>query len=320
MAPYSGRRPSPEAELPVLAPVDQRVRLAAQVPAGDPPEDSLVVFERVFPGGLGRAPPSDRFTTNSIMKSDSRLFPVLLITAALPLGSCSSHQAHLSDHVDWTYSGAKGPEHWGELGAGFTACCHGVTQSPIDLRVDREGSHELELHYSASHELLVNNGHTIQMSYDGGAQLLFDGTAYNLLQFHFHTPSEHHVEGAEFAMEAHLVHLSAENEYLVVSILFEQGDPNPFLDTIVADAPSELGAVEKNKTLDVSQLLPRELGFYLYAGSFTTPPCTDGVTWLVLDRPAHASVDQIQVLADLEGQNNRPMQTRGERVVEHFSN
>ena len=251
------------------------------------------------------------------MTFSSRRLPILFLPSVLVLGGCASNS---SSHADWTYSGANGPEHWGKLGNEFTACCHGVTQSPIDLRIDREGSHDLELRYSDSHELLVNNGHTIQMDYDGESQLLFDGTAYNLLQFHFHTPSEHHVNGVEFPMEAHLVHLNAKGDYLVISVLFDEGDPNAFLDSIVADAPTEPGRVESAKTLNVSHLLPDGRGFYLYAGSFTTPPCTDGVTWLVLDQPAQASAEQIEILASLEGQNNRPTQSKGDRMVEHFGN
>lgn len=214
----------------------------------------------------------------------------------------------------------------GEATAGHSesAAAHGGirrAQSPIDLPQEGSldsGGHQVALHYHETIEHIIHREHTVEVEVDPGSSLDFDGRSYMLEQFHFHTPSEHLVAGKRFPAELHLVHHSAEGEVLVVGVLIAMGDESPFLERILRDAPADLGRVDRAELLDVSEILPDESHFHSYRGSFTTPPFTEDVEWLVLKTRTEASAEQLVRLLVLEGGNARDVQDRRGRLVEDF--
>lgn len=194
----------------------------------------------------------------------------------------------------------------------------GRAQSPIDIPwpvPEDDAAHEIRLRYDETAEHLIHREHTIEVEYDAGSSLEFDGRVYSLEQFHFHTPSEHLLAGRRLPAELHLVHHDANGRALVVGVLFETGRTSSFLERILADAPTTISRVDRDRPLNVAELFPQESHFYSYRGSFTTPPFTEGVQWLILkDRP-EASAEQIVRLLVLEGGNSREVQPRHGRPV-----
>lgn len=240
----------------------------------------------------------------------------LLFPAAGFSGS-ASHGGHAAPH--WTYSGATGAEHWGELDPQWAACKTGTLQSPIDLpaKVDHATS-DLEFHYKASPGKVVNNGHTIVFTPSDGGYLSVAGKQYNLLQFHFHAPSEHTDKGASYPMEGHLVSKAADGEYAVLGIFFSKGAANPVVEAVWSAAPAKEGVEGATAgPVDPSGMLPAKRTYFRYKGSLTTPPCSEGLVWSVLDTPATASEAQVKKLVDLFGNNARPVQKIGERKPVH---
>lgn len=196
-------------------------------------------------------------------------------------------------------------------------------QSPIDIPEDAASHlarHRVAMHYHETAEHIIHRPHTVEIEVGGadGNGIEFDGKTYLLDQFHFHTPSEHLVASRRFPIELHLVHHSEDGEVLVVGVLFEEGRTSAFLEQILRDAPITVGRVDRDVPLDVSDLFPDDSHFYSYRGSFTTPPYTEGVEWLVLRSHPEASDEQIVRLLLLEGGNAREVQGRHGRVVEGF--
>ncbi|MFN2378438.1 MAG: carbonic anhydrase [Candidatus Binatia bacterium] len=195
-------------------------------------------------------------------------------------------------------------------------------QSPINIVtsrvVDRE--HRIEFHYRTSREQVSNLGHTLQVKYDPGSTLEYDGVVHELVQFHFHTPSEHLLDGVTYPMEVHLVHRERgqPGRFVVIGVLFKEGKANPLVDTLVGDAPRAVGAViYGDRPVDVGTILTPGMGYYHYSGSLTTPPYTETVRWMVLDRVLEASAEQIEALNRIEGDNARHIQDPHSRPVEH---
>ncbi len=218
----------------------------------------------------------------------------------------------------WGYEGAEGPEHWGSLDPGFAACSDGREQSPIDLTGAEPGAlSEIAFDYAPSPISILNNGHTIQVDYQPGSAIVLDGTRYGLVQFHFHHRSEHTVDGADFPLEMHLVHASADGALAVVGVFLEEGEANEALAPVWRGLPAEPGpAAIIEGSLDANALLPERRTTWRYAGSLTTPPCTEGVSWLVMTDPVTASSEQIEAFRTLFPVNNRPVQPlNGRRLV-----
>ncbi|MFQ5464552.1 MAG: carbonic anhydrase [Thermodesulfobacteriota bacterium] len=217
----------------------------------------------------------------------------------------------------WGYEGEHGPAHWGDMSDKFKACKEGHKQSPIDIvdagKADLE---DIEFHYGASKIDIINNGHTVQVNYDKGSYIKVNGKRYDLLQFHFHTPSEHTVGGAHYKGEMHLVHKSSDGKLAVVGVLIVEGQENPAYSTVWAGLPKKAGKAHTIKgTVDAARLLPGDRDFYTYSGSLTTPPCSEGVTWLVLTEPVKMSEDQIEDINKILHSNNRPTQPLHGRTV-----
>lgn len=231
---------------------------------------------------------------------------------ALVLGTGAHAQPH------WGYEGEYGPEHWGSLDPGFAVCNNGREQSPIDLTgAASEALSEIGFDYAPSPISIVNNGHSIQVDYQAGSGIVLDGTRYGLVQFHFHHRSEHTVDGADFPLELHLVHADAEGALAVVGVFLEEGGANEALAPVFSQMPKEAGpAAVVEGTVDAAALLPERRTTWRYPGSLTTPPCSEGVSWLVMTEPVTASREQIEAFRALFPVNNRPVQPlNGRRLV-----
>jgi len=238
--------------------------------------------------------------------------PALRPAAATP----PAHDAH--GDVHWAYVSEGGPQEWGKLDSKFVMCSIGRNQSPIDLAAAVRAELEpLRFDYAAGATDIQNNGHTVQVDYGPGSTLVVDGKAFALTQFHFHAPSENTIDGKRFAMEAHLVHADKDGNLAVVAVMFEDGPANAALARLWALLPTKAG--EKRALpagVDAAALLPAQRSYYRFDGSLTTPPCSEGVRWLVLKSPVSASQAQVaQFAAALPGPNNRPVQPLNARVV-----
>ncbi|MGH8851411.1 MAG: carbonic anhydrase [Casimicrobiaceae bacterium] len=221
----------------------------------------------------------------------------------------------------WSYSGATGPAKWGKLGKDFALCAQGKTQSPIDIpdAGARKGDlSPLLFNYQASPLRITDNGHTIEVDYAPGSSISVNGKHYELVQFHFHKPSEEKVSGKGHEMEVQLVHRGKDGKLAVVAVFLDEGKENPLIKTLwshqpqAKDKPTVVDAVKIN-ALD---LLPRDKGYYTFAGSLTTPPCSEKVTWFVLKTPVQLSADQIAHFGKTYPTNARPVQELNARDIQ----
>ena len=237
----------------------------------------------------------------------------LLALCALLLAPLAQAGAH------WGYSGHAGPQHWGELDPAYALCGTGHGQSPVDIHdaIDTDLP-AIEFHYRVGGRDEINNGHTIQIDYEPGSSIRYAGRDYALKQFHFHAPSEHHIHGHAFPLEAHLVHADAAGHLLVIAVMFEVGRHNHALATAWQDMPERAHTHHLLLTRAFAGgLLPARHDYYRLSGSLTTPPCTEGVTWLVMQEPVTADREQIEHFARVMGQpNNRPVQPLNGRSVQ----
>ncbi|HEX6812294.1 MAG TPA: carbonic anhydrase family protein [Planctomycetota bacterium] len=225
--------------------------------------------------------------------------------------------AHKDGHPHWSYEGATGPAHWGSLAPEYALCSAGRQQSPVDIAqpasVDLPN---LELHYAPTKVAIVNNGHTIQVDYAPGSWMQVDGTRYELLQFHFHAPSEHTVAGRHAAAEMHFVHKSATGSLAVVGVMLEEGEANSRFDAVWSHLPATPGPAQQfDVQIDADDLLPQDQRTYRYLGSLTTPPGSEGVSWFLMQEPVRLSKAQIAAFTRIYRGNNRPTQPLHGRTV-----
>lgn len=221
----------------------------------------------------------------------------------------------------WSYSGEQGPEHWAELSAEYEACGKGRNQSPVDLRGALDTDLEpVEFHYESGMKDIVNNGHTVQINMSPGSFIKLDGEQYTLKQFHFHAPSENRIEGRSFPLEGHFVHVNRDGDLAVVAVMFtEDGDGGP-LRSLWQQLPARSGDQKDLSSLklpDASSILPADRSYYRFNGSLTTPPCSEGVLWLVMKEPVAVSAEQAAAFRQAIGghANNRPVQPLNARAI-----
>lgn len=232
------------------------------------------------------------------------------------------HPAH------WAYEGALGPTHWGEEDPAAASCQLGDEQSPIDIHPSRllqlDWLTPIQLKYKPDKDVeLVNNGHTFQVNYDQGSRMTFLGKEYELVQFHWHTPSEHTVNGQPAAMEVHLVHATPDSfkRLAVLGILITEGAENPTMAKVwgqIPEMPKEdepVKVVKSKIELNAADLIPRNTLYYNYDGSLTTPPCTQGVQWILLKDSITASRAQIEKFRGMFKENARPVQPIKDRFI-----
>ncbi|HFS85138.1 MAG TPA: carbonate dehydratase, partial [Epsilonproteobacteria bacterium] len=199
--------------------------------------------------------------------------------------------ATMASGAHWGYTGHEGPDAWGSLSPKYKTCSEGQNQSPINVVSSMDADLEaLTLDYQAPSTELLNNGHTVQLNFAPGSTLTIDGVAFELKQFHFHTPSENNIEGKSYPLEAHFVHLDKEGNIAVLALMFEEGEENADLAKIWSKMPKSGGDKHALALTDIAKtLLPSNLDYYRFNGSLTTPPCTEGVRWLVLKTPVTIS-------------------------------
>lgn len=227
--------------------------------------------------------------------------------------------AHGGD-AHWAYEGEMGPQSWGKLKPEFNLCAIGKRQSPINIE---EGAtlvgpaEPVQFNYVPSNASVVNNGHTIQVDVQGENTITVRGSSFKLLQFHFHTPSEEQINFKRSAMVAHLVHKNDEGQLAVVAVLLEPGLPNPLIEKVWTYMPLDAGDRVRmpRELLNMNELLPADQRYYQFMGSLTTPPCSEGVLWLVLKKPMQISKGQYKLFTQLYPNNARPVQPVNGRAV-----
>ena len=219
----------------------------------------------------------------------------------------------------WSYAGKDGPNTWGKLDSTYSECSTGHAQSPINITAAKKADlPSLEFDYNASPLNIIDNGHSIQVNYAEGSTLKVADKSYTLKQFHFHHPSEEHINGRGYDMVAHLVHADASGHLAVVAVLIQKGAAtNAFIDTVWTNIPNEKEkAVDvPGVSLNVKDLLPADHGYYTFTGSLTTPPCSEGVTWIVLKTSVEISAAQLAEFAKLYPKDARPIQPVNHREI-----
>lgn len=230
------------------------------------------------------------------------------------------HASEKDVHAEWSYQGEKGPRHWGDLSEEYTLAKTGKLQSPIDFipgMIRKEPLPVLDFKYGLSHLNLVYDGHSIKEIEDYGSSLMLDEREYELKQIHFHSPSEHTVNGKHYPMEMHLVHSSRDGKKAcVVAVFIEEGKFNSDYALLWTYLPSAVSRHSENGVaIDAARFLPSSHVYYQYTGSLTTPPCQEGVHWCVLERPVELSKGQIETFRKVIHGNNRPVQPRNGREI-----
>ncbi len=238
---------------------------------------------------------------------------LLIIASSLPILAQDGKHGH-----EWTYEGADGPAHWGDLTPEYATCKVGKHQSPIDIVNPKQAALPvIRFDYKNVPLKIVNNGHTIQVNYASGSFITVGERRYQLVQFHFHRPSEERINGKSFEMVIHLVHADGDGKLAVIAVLLQKGKANSALQEIWARMPKTEGKEQEISGVQINALtlLPQDTTYYTYAGSLTTPPCSEGVTWFILKTPADIAPEQVDIFAKLYPDNARPVQPIGSRLV-----
>ena len=220
--------------------------------------------------------------------------------------------------VHWAYAGEWGVDRWAAIRPEFAACAEGKQQSPIDIRDGaRLELDPIEFSYAPGTLRVIDNGHTVQVNIDAGRYIVVLGKRYDLKQFHFHNPAEERIDGRTYDMVAHLVHKDGDGRIAVVAILFEAGADNAFIRKLWPYLPLEQGRETylPEVRLELDKMLPESRTYYTYMGSLTTPPCTEGVLWIVMKNPVPVSGEQIAVFSRLYPMNARPIQEANGRFI-----
>jgi len=244
---------------------------------------------------------------------------ILSATVAISLmTSVSMANEHSEEGHHWGYTGHNSPESWASLSPKNKMCGLGKNQSPINIitTLHTDGD-KLKISYNGSSDSIIDNGHTIEVKMGDNNTFRLHGMIFSLKQFHFHSPSENRINGKSFPLEAHFVHTDKDGNLAVVAVMFEYGKENKTLAKIWNTMPAKEGEENKLNLKEVaSELLPKSMEHYYFNGSLTTPPCTEGVRWIVLRNPVTVSKEQVEkFLKVMKHTNNRPVQPLNARVV-----
>ncbi|CAL0310605.1 unnamed protein product [Lupinus luteus] len=207
------------------------------------------------------------------------------------------------DKFTYSEGSGKGPKNWGNINPNWRVCGNGKSQSPIDI-VDQRVQvfpqlGRLQRDYKPAPAVLGNMGYSINLKWNGDAgKININGTDYNLIQLHWHAPSEHTFNGSKFDLELHAVHQNSKEETAVIGVWYKIGLPDSLLSKLLNHIKSV-----KEHDIDVGIINPKETNFgtrnyYRYIGSFTTPPCTEGVTWTIMKKVRTISVEQLKALKE----------------------
>nr|WP_295772538.1 carbonic anhydrase family protein [Rhodoferax sp.] len=342
---------APAASMPVKAASQEVRELPHKVPAGDslPTNSNSPLAEKIRAAMAGTVVASKKMTVTVEDKStaeaqasrsaspaaktlSSQRFKQTRVAAvaghatgeapAAPAMGTSAPEAAAAhgSEVHWAYEGDTGPQAWGKLKPDFNTCATGKRQSPINIEdgATLQGPAEpVQFAYAPSNGTVVNNGHTIQVDVQGENTITVRGSTYRLLQFHFHTPSEEQINFKRFPMVAHLVHKNNEGQLAVVAVLLDEGVASTFIDKVWTYMPLDSGDRVRMPAglLNLAELLPTDQRYYQFMGSLTTPPCSEGVLWMVLKKPVTLSRGQFKLFTQLYPNNARPVQALNGRAV-----
>lgn len=217
---------------------------------------------------------------------------------------------------NWDYE-VNGPKKWGTLDPNWKLCATGQSQSPINI-ISTETTkvkNTLFFDYKNNSQNIQNNGHTLQVNFKDSGFASIENKNFQLVQFHFHTPSETHINDKTYPLEIHFVHQNEKKELLVISVLMEEGDFHPEFEKIVRVMPNNVDSVVEFKNFEASALLPKSKAYYEFMGSLTTPPCSENVTWVVFKQPIQASKEQIQKVHNIIHDDARNIQPTNHRLI-----
>lgn len=277
----------------------------------------------IVSSGKGATAVAGEGTPQPAAPATIRITPKPVRVAPKPKTPAPAPAPHADAHADavhWEYEGENGPANWGKLKPEFNICAIGKRQSPINIDEGNtlQGPAEpISFSYTGSNGTVINNGHTIQVDVQGDNYITVRGVRYQLLQFHFHTPSEEQVNGTRYPMVAHLVHKNDEGQLAVVGIMLDAGVANILIDKVWTYMPLDAGDRVRmpRGMLNLNELLPSDQRYYQFIGSLTTPPCTEGVLWMVMKQPVQISRNQLRLFRQLYPFNARPVQPVNGRPV-----
>lgn len=282
------------------------VRVTARLEAPAAPADHAPA-----PSAAPRKPSAAVLAAVEAHRADKAATLAAAAPARHGAGAGAAHGAH------WAYGGETGPAAWGGLKPEFATCANGQRQSPIDIRggiaVELE---PVQFDYRASGFGVIDNGHTVQVNIAPGNSIQVGLRRYELVQFHFHRPSEERIDGRQYDMSLHLVHRDPEGRLAVVGLLLERGAAQPVVQSVWNNLPLERGEEQPAASvIDLNHLLPADRGYYTYMGSLTTPPCSEGVLWMVMRQPVPVSPAQVGIFSRLYPMNARPVQSASGRLI-----
>ncbi|OYT98303.1 MAG: carbonate dehydratase [Burkholderiales bacterium PBB1] len=286
-----------------------RERLAAKLGAVPVPPSTPAGVLKVS------SPPESASAASAADRSAQRLPSVA--SRGTPAPAATGARRSTPDASPWAYEGAHGPSEWARLSPENATCASGQRQSPIDItdgiQVDLDA---VQFDYRPSSFRVVDNGHTVQVNVAPGNTIEVLGRHYELVQFHFHRPSEERIDGKPFDMVVHLLHKSADGRLAMIAVLLERGSAQPVVQSVWNNLPLEKGdEVAAKAPIDVPALLPSDRRYYTYMGSLTTPPCSEGVLWMVMKAPVQISPEQLAIFTRLYPMNARPIQAQHGRLI-----
>ncbi len=304
---------------PIKDPMDIiRERLAEKLGAAKPPEAVVPNVVRVVSRPSVQAiAPSQSHAGGAAGTSPAPAARLAAAHRQSSAGAPGGQDGHAPHATHWDYQGDGGPQAWAQLKPDFATCGNGKRQSPIDIRDGiKVQLDSVQFDYRPSAFRVVDNGHTVQVNVGAGNFIEVTGRRFELLQFHFHRPSEERINGRLFDMVAHLVHKDVEGRLAVVAVLLDRGSAQPLVQAVWNNLPLEKGdEVAARLPMDLNELLPADRSYYTYMGSLTTPPCSEGVLWMVMKNPVPVSAEQIAIFAKLYPMNARPIQSASGRLI-----
>lgn len=253
------------------------------------------------------------------MKPNQRRNLAPLLAAALLALAASAIAA---DKGSWSYSGATGPTKWGKMDKEFALCGNGQLQAPIDIPDSKARKGDIPpvlFNYKPSAYTIVDDGHTIVVKFPAGtgSKMTLEGEPYELTAIEFHKPAEMKVDGKVHDMSAHLMHKARDGKLLIVAVSLDQGNENALIKSFWTHMPNTKGKeVEIAEKVNPTALLPSSKGYYAFGGSLTTPPCTESVSWVVMQKPVQISADQVRQFAKVYPNNARPTQPVNDRDIQ----
>jgi carbonic anhydrase len=313
---------APAAPAAPAAKTEEPPARVATAPATQPPADPLDRLRQRLSEKLVTAKPGDAAPALDVrvVAKPAPAAPAAVKAAGHGAGKLTAKASESAEaHVHWAYNGSGGPATWSALKPEYALCGTGQRQSPIDIRgglaVDLE---PVRFDYQASRFAVVDNGHTVQVNVAPGNTIEVGGKRFELVQFHFHRPSEERIDGRQFEMSLHLVHKDEQGRLAVVGLLFDKGPPQPVLQKVWNNLPLEKNEESQARVpLELAELLPADRRYFTYMGSLTTPPCSEGVQWIVMRQPVTLTQEQIDIFARIYPMNARPVQSAaGRRIMQ----